>query len=102
MGAFADQATDHAFQRAMRHFHHHALAESAGRVVLEIAFDKAADAVDFMLGNRRRLALEGHDVHNARAFQDGKRLGGIEPGKAIAGKQRPVDLFLRSFQRLHG
>ena len=46
------------------------------------------------LGNRRRLAVERHDVHDAGALQDRQRVVRIEARETVAGKQRPVDLLL--------
>ena len=54
----------------------------------------SADAVDLVLGNRRRLALERDDVDDAGALQDRQALARIEAREAVAGKQRPVDLLL--------
>src|SRR4029079_9886333 len=47
--------------------------------------------------NRRRFALERHDVHDARALEHRQRVGRIEARETVAGKQRPVDLFLAIF-----
>ena len=63
-------------------------------IVLQLAADEQADAVELVLGNRRRLAVERHDVHDARALQDRQRVLQIEAREAVAGKQRPVDLLL--------
>ena len=64
------------------------------RIELQLAADQHADAVELVLGNRRRLALERDDVDDAGALQDRQGVGGIEAREAVAGKQRPVDLLL--------
>ena len=68
--ALADEAADNAFERAVRHFDHHSFANQRAGIVLQIAFEQAADAFDFVIGNRRRLSFERHDVDDAGAFQD--------------------------------
>ena len=78
----------------MHDFDHHALADHRARIVGEVALDELADAVDLVLGDRRRLALERDDVDDAGALQDGQPLARIEAREAVAGKQRPVDLLL--------
>ena len=69
-------------------------ANQRTRIVLQLAADQQPDAVELVLGNRRGLAFERHDVHDAGALQDRQRVVGIEAREAVAGKQRPVDLLL--------
>src|SRR4029453_7854736 len=75
----------------------HPLADHRAGVVRKLAFDQRADAVDFMLGNRRRLALKGNDADDAGALQNRQPLTRIEARKAVAWKQRPIDLLLAVF-----
>src|SRR5262245_49263909 len=49
--ALAHETADDAFQRAVLHLDHHAFANHRAGVVLQIAFDEPADAVDLVLGN---------------------------------------------------
>src|SRR5262245_45583182 len=94
MRVLPHQPADDALQRAVNHFDHHAFADHRAWIVLELAADEQPDAVQLEFGNRRRLSLERHDVDDAGALENGKRVGWIEPREAVAGKQRPVDLLL--------
>src|ERR1051326_2262321 len=88
------QPPDDAAERTVDDFDHRPLADHRARVELQLAADEQPDAFELEIGNRRRLAFERHDVHHAGALQDGQRIVGIELREAVAGKQRPVDLFL--------
>src|SRR5476649_2288510 len=74
----AHQPSDDAAQRAVRHLDHHPLVNHGARVVLQLAADEHPDAVELAFGNRRRLSVERHDVHDADTFQHGQRVGQIE------------------------
>ena len=56
--------------------------------------DQQPDAVELVVRNRRRLALERHDIDDARALQDRQRIGGIESRETVAREERPIDLLL--------
>src|SRR5438034_2286036 len=90
----AHQTADNAAKRPVRHLDHHAFANERARVVLQLAGDQQADALELVLRYRRRLSLKRDDVDDAAAFQHRQRIGRIEPREAIAGEQRPVDLLL--------
>src|SRR5471032_1806125 len=90
----AHQPSDDAAQRAVRHLDHHPLVNHGARVVLQLAADEHPDAVELAFGNRRRLSVERHDVHDADTFQHGQRVGQIEVRETVAREQRPVDLLL--------
>ena len=81
-------------QRTVDDLDHLPFLNQRAGIVLQLAADQQADALDFDLGNRRRLAFERHDVDDAGALQHRQRIVGIEARKAVAGKQRPVDLLL--------
>src|SRR5207249_11059729 len=66
-------------------------------IELQVAADEQPDAVELVLGNRRRLTLDRHDVDDARALQHRQRIVGIELREAVAGEQRPVDLLFPIF-----
>ena len=83
-----------ALQRTVHHLHHHPFVNHRAGVVLQLAADEQADAVQLVVGNRRRLAVERDDVDDAGALQDRQRVGDVESREAVAGKQRPVDLLL--------
>ena len=93
MRALADKASNHTFERPMHDLDHHPFVDERTWVVLQLARDQPADAFDFMVGNRRRLALEGDNIDDASAFEDSQPRVGNKPREAIAGKQRPVDLL---------
>src|SRR5262245_22421785 len=97
MRTFTNQTTDDAFEGTVDDFHHHAFTDHRTRVIRELAFDERANAVDFVLGNRRGLPFEGNDADDAGALQDRQSLTRVETRKAVAGKQRPVDLLLSIF-----
>ena len=97
MGALPHETADNAFQRAVPDLDHHAFSNERARVELQVAFDQAADPVDFMVGDRRRSPLERHDVDDAGAFQNREGFLFFEPREAIARKQRPIDLFFTIF-----
>src|SRR5688572_29332970 len=92
--SLANEPADDTLQRTVDDLDHRALPNQGTRIVGEVAFDQLSNAVDFIFGDRRRLALERHDVDDAGALQHGQPLAGIEPGKAVSGKQRPIDLLL--------
>src|SRR5918995_424638 len=97
MCTFADETADDTFERAVLHFDHHALTNQRARVVLEVTFEETPNAVDFVFGDRRRLTFERNDVHDAGALQNRQRLLFLEACEAVAGKERPIDLFLAIF-----
>src|SRR5262249_14982688 len=66
--------------------------ERAG-IELQLAADQQPDALQLVLRNRRRLALERHDVDDAGAFENRQRVLGIELREAVAGEERPVDFL---------
>src|SRR5438552_251791 len=93
----AHEPPDDASERTMHHFHERPLANQRTRIVLQLARDEHANAVELVFGNRRRPALDRDDVHDPGAFQDRQSLVGIEPREAIAGEQRPIDLLFAVF-----
>jgi|SRR2546425_715422 len=93
-GVLSHEAADDAAQRAVHDFHHRPFANHWTRVVLQLAPDEQANAVDLVVRNRRRLPLERHDVHHAGALEDRQRIDRLEPRKTVAGKQGPIDPFL--------
>src|SRR5262245_45800219 len=96
-GVFLQQPADDAAQRAVGDFDHHAFADQRAGIVLQLAADQHADALQLVVGNRRRLALERNDAHDAGALEHGQCVLGIEAREAVAGKERPVDLLLAVF-----
>src|SRR6185369_7319064 len=90
----ADQPPDDTFQRTVRHFHRHPFTYQGARIELEIAFHQATDALDLVLRNGDDVAVERDDAHDAAALEDRQPLGSVEPDETVAGKERPVDLFL--------
>src|ERR1700724_1935125 len=87
------QPADHAAQRPVDDFHHHPLVNHRARVILQLAADQDPDALELVLGNRRGLPLERHDVDDAGALQDGQGVDWIKADEAVAWKERPVDLL---------
>ena len=72
-----------------------AFPDQRARIVLQVALDQPADAVDLDApGIGDDLAVERDDGDDAGAFQDGQPFVGVEAREAVAGKQRPVDLLL--------
>src|SRR6187200_3282442 len=88
------QATDDAFERAVRHLDHRAGLDHRARIVGERAFDERPDALDLLIGHRRGLAVERHDRHHTRALQDGEATRGVESNEHVTGEQREVYLLL--------
>src|SRR5436190_1890653 len=88
------EPADHALERPVRDLHHHPFADERTRIELQIALDEAADGRDLVLGDRDDLAVERHDVDDARAGQYGETIAADETSEAIAGKERPVELLL--------
>src|SRR5688500_532639 len=78
----------------MRDLDHHSFTDQRTRIELEFALDEPADALDLVLRNRYDVPVEGHDVDDAAALQDGQALRAVETHEAVTGKQRPVDLLL--------
>jgi hypothetical protein len=95
--ALADKTPDDAFQRAVLHFDHHPLTNERARIELQIAFEETANAIDFVLGDWRRLSFKRDDIDDAGALQNRERLFFLEAREAVAGKERPVDSFLPIF-----
>jgi hypothetical protein len=73
---------------------HRAFANERAGVVLQIAFDQASDALDFLVGDGSGFAAEGHDAHHAGAIENAKSRILIESGEAVSREERPVDLLL--------
>src|SRR5262245_29219726 len=92
--ALPNQAANHASQRTVHDFDNHPFSNHRTRIVREIALDEPANAVDLPVGDRGGLTLEGNDVDDAGALQDRQTLAWIEASKAVAGKERPIDLLL--------
>src|SRR5581483_1905125 len=88
------QPSDDPLQRSVYHLYHRPFTNERTGVVLQLAGDEEPNAFELVVGNRRRLALEGHDVDHAGALQDRERVFRVEFGEAVAGKQRPGDLLL--------
>src|SRR6185436_17672752 len=88
------QPPDDALERTVRDFDHHALVNHRAGIELQLAANQQPDALQFVFGDRRRPALEGHDVHHDGALENRQRVFGIELGEAVAGEERPVDLLL--------
>src|SRR5947207_5556531 len=88
------QPSDDALQRTVDDFHHHPFVNHGTGIKLQLAGDQHPDAVEFVFGNRRRLALERHDVDDPRALQNGQCVVGVELREAVAREQRPVDFLL--------
>src|SRR5262249_20083776 len=93
-GVLAHQPADDAAEWSVHHFDHHSLVNQWARVVLQLAADEHADALELVLGNRRRLAFERDDRDDAGALQDRQRVLGMKTREAVAGEERPVDLLL--------
>ena len=91
MGAFADELSHDARQRSVHHLHHHAFRDERTGVELQVALDELAETVDLSRWNRGGLAGDRHDVDHAWTFEDRQTRLEVEAGKAIPGKQRPVD-----------
>ena len=83
MRALAHQPPDHALQRAVRDFDHHALSDHGTRIELQITLDEPTDAFDLVLRYRHDVPVERHDIHDARAFED---------GQALIDKMKPGDI----------
>src|SRR5262249_32631268 len=88
------QAADDPLQGTVRHFHHHPLTNERARIELQIALHQPPDGLDLVLGNRDDLAVERNDADYAGTGQNGQALAALEPGEAVARKQRPLDLLL--------
>src|SRR5262245_28733768 len=95
--ALAHQPPHHTFERTVRDFDHHPFADERARVVLQVARDQSANALNFPVRDGRRFSLERHDVDDPGALQNGQCGGGDESRETISGKQRPVDLLLAIF-----
>ncbi len=81
----------------MDDFDHHAFTDHRARIVGKVTQDEAADSVDFLFRNRRRLTLERDDADDTRALQNWQTLLRIESREAVSRKQRPIDLLLAIF-----
>src|SRR3954471_5762519 len=90
----AQQPADDAAQRAVYDPNQQACANHRTGIELQIAADQNANAFKLVFGNRRGLAFERHDVHDSRALQDAESVLRVKARKAVARKQRPVDLLL--------
>ena len=75
------QPADDAAERPVDHFDHHAFMNHRTGIEREIAFDELADAVDFVLGNRRRLALDEMMLTTPVHFSTGSRSRGLNRAK---------------------
>ena len=60
---------------------------------LQPARHQPPDALHLDVGHRRQLAVERHDRRHAVAGHHAQRITRVEPGEAVAGEQRPVDLL---------
>src|SRR5688500_5988526 len=92
--SLSNEASYDALEGAVRHFDHHPFVYQGAWVVLQLTFKEPPNAFDFVIGNRRGLSFNRHDIDDACAFQNGQRLLFFETGEAIARKERPVDLLL--------
>src|SRR5262245_53409651 len=91
---FTHQPSNNASQWAVDDLDHHAFVDQRARVVLQLAVDQQPDALELVVRNRGRFALERDYIDDTRALEDWKRVGRVEPDEAVARKERPIDFLL--------
>jgi hypothetical protein len=87
------QSSCHTLKRTVDNLDHHPFLEQWAGIILELA-DKLPEAFDLGLWDGSRGAVDGQHVDDPRALDNTIGRGWVEPSKAVAWKQRPIDLFL--------
>ena len=94
---FSKQDSTHALQGAPRDFHHHAFAQVRVCIVWQLAGHKRLERLDLGIRNRLGTLAPADDPDHARNLENRRPVLPGESGKAIARKQRDLDLFLSVF-----